>query len=120
MNLIPHIGILIRDEVTLDLHHAADDLTVLRNDTADELNLPAQKSARTERLDDLRPKGVARCKYRYFLRVEVESEHILPNCCGRFAEACIALIRRIVLEYVLLTPIGTIGFEIESLLPRLL
>ena len=47
-NLVPHIGILICHEIALDLRHTANDIAVLRNDAADQLDLPAQEGTGTE------------------------------------------------------------------------
>ena len=49
-DLRPIIGILIRDEIRLNLLRRPHDEAIFRNDPADELRLPAQERAFYERM----------------------------------------------------------------------
>ena len=119
MNLVPHIGILIRHEVALDLLHAADEVTVLGDDAADEFDLPPQERPGAERFDDLRAERIARRQHGDLFRIEIKAEHVFPHRRRRFAKARVAFLGRVELEHVLLAPIGAVAFEIVRVFARL-
>ena len=120
VDFVPVVGILVRHKGGLDLLRLAHNIPIFRDDAADQLRLPADQRAVTERVDNLVTHGAACREDRLLLRISLKILHIFPDGCRGCAEQAVAFLLRIVLEHIFLAAIGTILFQIESILARLL
>ena len=114
VDLVPVVGIEIRDEIGFDFLGCADDVAVLRDDAGDELRLPTGQGTGAEGADDLVTQSATGRDDGELLRIVLEVLHVLPDRSRRSTEEARALFFRVVFEDIILTAVCTIFLEVEA------